>query len=41
LAGGTGSGLGAHLVEKLRDDYGKANILNWAVWPHVHGEVIL
>ena len=34
LAGGTGSGLGAHLVQKLRDDFPKANLLCTAVWPY-------
>ena len=41
LAGGTGSGLGAHLVERLRDDYPKANLINYAVWPYMTGEVVL
>lgn len=41
LAGGTGSGLGAHLVQKLRDDYPGSNILNFAVWPYLNGEVVL
>jgi tubulin delta len=41
LAGGTGSGLGAHLVETLRDDYPGSNILNFSVWPYLNGEVVL
>lgn len=41
LAGGTGSGLGAHLIERMRDDYPKSMILNTAVWPYSQGEVIL
>jgi len=42
LAGGTGSGLGAHLVESLRDDISaKAPMINFAVWPQASGEVIL
>ena len=41
LAGGTGSGLGAHIVEKLREDFSKSNMLNVAVWPYQSGEVIL
>jgi tubulin delta len=41
LAGGTGSGLGAHLVHKLRQDYPETAIINFAVWPYTHGEVIL
>jgi tubulin delta len=28
-------------VEKLRSDYGKSSIINWAIWPYMHGEVIL
>ena len=34
LAGGTGSGLGAHLVECLRDDFPKSNMINLGVWPY-------
>ena len=42
LAGGTGSGLGAHVVECLRDEISsKAPMLNVAVWPNSSGEVIL
>ena len=41
LAGGTGSGLGTHLVERLRDDYPRANLVNVAVWPYMTGEVVL
>lgn len=41
LAGGTGSGLGAHLVERLREDFAKTNLLCTAVWPYMHGEVVL
>ena len=41
LAGGTGSGLGAHLVEKLREDFSKSNMINVSVWPYQSGEVIL
>jgi len=41
LAGGTGSGLGAHLIEKMRDDHPKSVILNTAIWPYSTGEVIL
>ena len=41
LAGGTGSGLGTHLVERLREDYAKANLINLAVWPYMTGEVVL
>ncbi len=41
LAGGTGSGLGAHIVERLREDFGKQHMLNIAVWPYQSGEVVL
>ncbi|CDW81834.1 tubulin delta chain-like isoform 1 [Stylonychia lemnae] len=41
LAGGTGSGLGAHIVERLREDFSKSNMMNVAVWPYQSGEVIL
>ena len=41
LAGGTGSGLGAHLIQRMRDDYSKSIILNTAIWPYATGEVIL
>ena len=41
LAGGTGSGLGTHLAERLRDDYPRANLINIAVWPYMTGEVVL
>jgi len=41
LAGGTGSGLGAHLIELMRDDHPKSIILNTAIWPYFNGEVIL
>mmetsp|Transcript_7030 Transcript_7030/g.11818 ORF Transcript_7030/g.11818 Transcript_7030/m.11818 type:complete len:159 (+) Transcript_7030:484-960(+) len=41
LAGGTGSGLGAHLIQRLRDDHPKSIILNTCIWPYSSGEVIL
>ncbi len=42
LAGGTGSGLGAHVVESLRDEFSaKAPMINVAIWPYSTGEVIL
>ncbi len=41
MAGGTGSGLGAHIVERLREDYAKANLINISVWPYSTGEVVL
>jgi tubulin delta len=41
LAGGTGSGLGAHIIENMRQEYPKSIILNTAIWPYKQGEVIL
>lgn len=37
MAGGTGSGVGSFLVEKLREYYGKIKILSIAVLPHLTG----
>jgi tubulin delta len=28
-------------VERLREDYPRANLLNYAVWPYMTGEVVL
>lgn len=41
LAGGTGSGLGTHVTEMLRDLYSKAFIVNQVVAPYPSGEVIV
>lgn len=41
LAGGTGSGVGSYLLESVKDNYPKYNILNISVMPHLTGEVIL
>lgn len=41
LAGGTGSGLGSYLLEIVKDNYPKYNVLNISVMPHLTGEVIL
>lgn len=41
LAGGTGSGVGAYLTERLRDDYPDALMVNQVVWPYEDGEVIV
>ena len=41
VAGGTGSGLGAFVTEKLRDEYPHVTIFNHVVWPYASGEVIL
>ncbi|KAI9207169.1 Tubulin/FtsZ, GTPase domain-containing protein [Polychytrium aggregatum] len=41
IAGGTGSGFGSRLVERLRDDYLKGYIFNSAVVPFASGETAL
>lgn len=41
LAGGTGSGLGAHLTQGLRDEFPHSFIVNQVVWPYNTGEVIV
>ena len=41
LAGGTGSGFGTHLVEAIKINNSKANMINVAIWPYSTGEVIL
>ncbi len=41
LAGGTGSGLGSYLVEVIKENYPKFDLLNISVMPHLTGEVIL
>ncbi|ETK74003.1 hypothetical protein, variant 3 [Phytophthora nicotianae CJ01A1] len=40
-AGGTGSGLGTFLTEKLADFYPSTSLLNAVVWPYQSGEVIV
>jgi tubulin delta len=40
-AGGTGSGLGSFLTEKLADNYPSTSLLNAVVWPYQSGEVIV
>ncbi|CEG42952.1 tubulin family [Plasmopara halstedii] len=40
-AGGTGSGLGSFLTEKLADYYPSTSLLNAVVWPCCSGEVIV
>lgn len=39
VAGGTGSGLGAYLTQRLRDAYPSTFILNHLTWPYSSGEV--
>ena len=41
LAGGTGSGLGAYLTQRLRDEFPHSFLLNQVVWPYSTGEVIV
>jgi cell division GTPase FtsZ len=41
IAGGTGSGLGSRLMEKFKDQYEKAKLVNVVVWPHPSGETPL
>ena len=41
VAGGTGSGLGAFVTEKLREQYPHVTIVNHVVWPYTSGEVIV
>ncbi|XP_060527938.1 tubulin delta chain-like [Cylas formicarius] len=39
LAGGTGSGVGSYIIEQLRDEYPKKNILNCSVLANSKGEI--
>ncbi|CAG9765095.1 unnamed protein product [Ceutorhynchus assimilis] len=39
LSGGTGSGVGSYVIEKLRNEYPKNTIVNCAVLPYVKGEI--
>lgn len=39
VAGGTGSGVGTHVTQCLRDAYPKSFILNHLTWPYGTGEV--
>jgi tubulin delta len=41
LGGGTGSGLGAFVTQKVREEYPNAFIVNQVVWPYSTGEVIV
>ena len=38
LTGGTGSGLGSHLVESIRDAYPLAHVMSVAIAPHISGD---
>lgn len=39
VAGGTGSGVGTYLTQRLRDAYPTSFILNHLTWPYGSGEV--
>ncbi|XP_029964596.1 tubulin delta chain isoform X2 [Salarias fasciatus] len=41
VAGGTGSGLGTYVTQRLRDAYPTSFILNHLTWPYGAGEVIV
>jgi hypothetical protein len=41
LGGGTGSGLGAHILQQVKDTFGAIPAINTVIWPHAFGEVIL
>uniref|UniRef100_T1J6C5 Tubulin delta chain n=1 Tax=Strigamia maritima TaxID=126957 RepID=T1J6C5_STRMM len=40
-AGGTGSGVGAHLTQVFRDAFPRTFIVNQLVWPYSTGEVVI
>jgi tubulin delta len=39
MAGGTGSGLGAFVTQKLQDQYSSSLKMNQIIWPYGTGEV--
>ncbi|EFC43025.1 hypothetical protein NAEGRDRAFT_69007 [Naegleria gruberi] len=41
MAGGTGSGMGCHISQTLRDEFPHSLLMNQVVWPHEAGEVIV
>lgn len=41
MAGGTGSGLGAFITQKLQDQYSSSLKMNQVIWPYGMGEVIV
>ncbi|KAL1781314.1 tubulin delta chain isoform X2 [Sigmodon hispidus] len=41
MAGGTGSGLGAFITQKLQDQYSSSLKMNQIIWPYRTGEVIV
>lgn len=40
VAGGTGSGVGTYVTQRLRDIYPQSFILNQVTWPYGAGEVV-
>lgn len=40
VAGGTGSGVGTYITQRLRDLYPNSFILNQVTWPYEAGEVV-
>jgi tubulin delta len=41
LAGGTGSGVGTYLTERIRNEYPRSCIINPVIWPFSSGEVTI
>ncbi|EFJ14935.1 hypothetical protein SELMODRAFT_119333 [Selaginella moellendorffii] len=41
LAGGTGAGFGAYVLEALKDEYPSACIFSHSIWPFQSGEVVV
>ena len=41
MAGGTGAGFGAQLVEAIREELPSSFLFNHCVWPHSSGEVVV
>lgn len=41
MAGGTGSGVGSYVMELIKQEHPKCNLINYMVAPKSGGEVIL
>lgn len=41
IGGGTGSGLGTHITQALKDNFDQSFLVNVLIWPHNTGEVIV
>lgn len=41
IGGGTGSGLGTRITKLLKENFAKSFLVNYLVWPHSAGEVIV